>query len=161
MHQSTGSIIAMTAIDINGDKIPDLVLYGNIGNIVIRAGNGDGTFQADTVLAFDAISPVYIAVADFNRDGTPDLAGLSQSGITAFLNLPQPPPPLIVVSAASFASGGLAPGRAEADCACCAGALRRKCNECVVEEYAAGYIVRVAPGERRPSRRSSMFNTAS
>jgi uncharacterized protein (TIGR03437 family) len=116
-HVSPGAIVGFVSADINGDKIPDLIgltipnlelsfpLIG--GTLSVRLGNGDGTFQPP-----DAITPqsALFVVADLNRDGSPDIASLYQgTGVAAFLNLSQPPPPLTVVSAASLTVGPLAP----------------------------------------------------
>jgi uncharacterized protein (TIGR03437 family) len=65
--------------DINGDGKPDVVA-GNFGNnsltsgtLLVMLGNGDGTFQSPTTIA--AAGPVIcVLIADFNKDGNPDLA---------------------------------------------------------------------------------------
>jgi len=94
---------AFTVADMNGDKIPDLIVSGTS----VLLGNGDGTFQTG-LLVFGALEAV--AVADFNRDGTLDIAGgMSTGGIATFLNLTAPPPPLTVVPATTFLLGTLAP----------------------------------------------------
>jgi hypothetical protein len=84
IHSTTGFMSEMFAVDLNGDKIPDLVGSGSNGAVVIRLGNGDGTFQPETV-----IYPQYsrFAIADLNRDGVPDVAILEPWGVTAVLNL--------------------------------------------------------------------------
>ena len=103
-------------MDINGDHIPDLILNPSFGAPSVRLGNGDGTFQADLSLAPNLNTSGFlsgqssVAIADFNRDGKPDLAAPGQGGITAFLNLSEAPPPLTVVQGASFTPGPLAPG---------------------------------------------------
>jgi uncharacterized protein (TIGR03437 family) len=75
---------------------------------VVRIGNGDGTFQAAISILSSPLGQ--FAIADFNKDGTLDVAGgLNTSGIAVLLNLSQPQPALTVVSAASFAVGALAP----------------------------------------------------
>jgi hypothetical protein len=68
--------------DFNGDGIPDLAvpLYGS-NDIAILLGKGDGTF-ADPVMASVPGSNVgvdQIVVADFNGDGIPDLAVITNA----------------------------------------------------------------------------------
>ncbi|MGB9455823.1 MAG: FG-GAP-like repeat-containing protein [Bryobacteraceae bacterium] len=104
---------SVAAADMNGDGIPDLVLSGAPSPYteyptVILFGNGDGTFQPATQISSNASGN--LLVADFNGDGSPDVAVAIPyaNGVATFLNLSQPFPPLTVVSAASFAIGPLA-----------------------------------------------------
>ncbi|HET7286770.1 MAG TPA: FG-GAP-like repeat-containing protein, partial [Pyrinomonadaceae bacterium] len=63
--------------DLNRDTIQDLVVAipGNGSRTAILLGNGDGTFQAPNILVEpNLLVPQYQAIADFNRDGFPDLA---------------------------------------------------------------------------------------
>jgi subtilase family serine protease len=78
---STVSVSAITypadlvEADFNGDGIPDLAFAGGGGgpsSVVVLLGNGDGTFRTlPAVSAPDYLA--YIAVADFNQDGKPDI----------------------------------------------------------------------------------------
>jgi FG-GAP-like repeat len=84
-YSSGGANASSVAVaDVNGDGKPDLVLangctYGAdcpLGGVVgVLLGNGDGTFQA--ALTFnsggDGSSGSYLAIADVNGDGKPDL----------------------------------------------------------------------------------------
>jgi uncharacterized protein (TIGR03437 family) len=107
------SATSIAAADMNGGGIPDLVLSGALSSYaqyptVVLFGNGDGTFQPATQISSNASGN--LVVADFNRDGTPDVAVAMPyaNGVATFLNLSQPFPPLTIVSAASFALGPLA-----------------------------------------------------
>jgi hypothetical protein len=83
----------MVVGDFNGDGIPDLVIASHWnGTITILQGNGDGTFATPLVAdSYAYLSSGYIAAADFNGDGIPDLAEPNQdtSGVVAVL-LTQP-----------------------------------------------------------------------
>ncbi|HUI42681.1 MAG TPA: choice-of-anchor D domain-containing protein [Terriglobia bacterium] len=69
---------ASVAGDFNGDgKLDFLAGYqgGTVGPPLVLLGNGDGTFQAPVGLATgDYADEASLAAADFNGDGTPDLA---------------------------------------------------------------------------------------
>jgi hypothetical protein len=69
-----GDISAIVVADFNGDGRADVAFADRVtGNVEVRAGNGDGTFQ-DAVIVAQLSSPSALATADFNRDGLPDLA---------------------------------------------------------------------------------------
>ena len=83
--------VSVLAGDFNGDGNPDFIIFNGPGGFVapcydtnlvcmtLYLGNGDGTFQAGTVLPTGA-TDVYSAVAgDFNGDGKLDLALLSST----------------------------------------------------------------------------------
>jgi hypothetical protein len=70
--------------DVNGDGFPDLIVArcafngpfgcGDVeGGIGVLLGNGDGTFQTAMSFPSGAVGAKAVAVADFNRDGKPDL----------------------------------------------------------------------------------------
>jgi len=80
------SPVALAVADLNHDNKPDIVVVNNTGNTVaVLLGKGNGTFIAQT--AEDAAnstgtpaptyatgaSPFYVAIADLNHDGNPDL----------------------------------------------------------------------------------------
>jgi len=64
----------VVAGDFDRDGKPDLAFA--VGTeLVIKLGNGDGTFQSGTpYVTGPNSSPTSVAVGDFNRDGKPDLA---------------------------------------------------------------------------------------
>lgn len=78
--------VALAVADLNGDGKLDIVVANKTDNTVsVLLGNGDGTFKAQT--AVDASngkgtaapvyavgkSPIWVAIADVNGDGKPDL----------------------------------------------------------------------------------------
>jgi hypothetical protein len=66
---------SVAVVDVNGDGRPDLVV-ANRGNdtVSVLPGNGDGTFQTGQTISLPAGSaPNFVAVADVNGDGKPDL----------------------------------------------------------------------------------------
>ena len=70
---SPGSI---EAADFNNDKFPDLVVTSETDSVVtILLGNGNGGFiPSDNSPFFAGSIPNDICIADFNKDGSPDLA---------------------------------------------------------------------------------------
>jgi hypothetical protein len=80
---STGGFDTVSAVvaDVNGDGKPDLVVshhYQNgdlsDGGVSVLLGNGDGTFQAAVGYGAGPGDAEFVAVADVNGDGKPDLA---------------------------------------------------------------------------------------
>ena len=70
---------AATVADIDGDGIPDLIFQASSGSsqlLYIAKGNGDGTFAAEkaTQISYSGETTQNILVADFNKDGIPDIA---------------------------------------------------------------------------------------
>jgi hypothetical protein len=86
-------LTSFVAADFNGDGRMDLAVADNQGNIYVYFGIGDGTFDLQHVHTYHApVGPgantVYLAAADFNGDGKPDLTVSTgnNSAITVFLN---------------------------------------------------------------------------
>jgi len=79
----------IVAADVNGDKVPDLIVAAENPNfttnfqfdIGVLLGKGDGTFGPTSLNPTDA-TPVYISVADLNGDGKQDLAIAHHAGST-------------------------------------------------------------------------------
>jgi hypothetical protein len=82
--QATGTDpIALVTTDVNSDGYPDLVAFdelsGSTGAVAVLLGNGDGTLQVAQTSAQAFLPGTQAIVADFNRDGKPDIA-LTQQG---------------------------------------------------------------------------------
>jgi uncharacterized protein (TIGR03437 family) len=87
-----GGIVTSIAIaDFNGDGKPDIAVCGAsyfTGAIAgILLGNGNGTFQVIATLS-GTVTPVSLAVGDFNGDGKPDLAVVDQGTWPSNYSLP-------------------------------------------------------------------------
>jgi hypothetical protein len=73
------SALFVTTADVNGDGRPDIVFvtpgpyFQPIGTVSVLLGNGDGTFQPVVTYNSGAMDPDWVAVADVNHDGKPDL----------------------------------------------------------------------------------------
>jgi hypothetical protein len=72
----------LVAADVNGDGKVDLVAQGDATAAEVYLGNGDGSFSAADayILNLNPPSPAFgaglgMAIADFNLDGKPDIAG--------------------------------------------------------------------------------------
>src|SRR5581483_3616750 len=60
--------------DFNGDGILDAVSYDiTASNIMVYAGNGDGTFQNPLIFPTGGPSGALFGIADFNNDGLLDM----------------------------------------------------------------------------------------
>jgi hypothetical protein len=78
--------------DFDGDGIVDVATVGRFSRIALRSGRGDGTLGPAAFFAAGRYGP--LIVADFNRDGRPDLAATGLYGVSLYLNwtgLPAPP----------------------------------------------------------------------
>ena len=66
----------LTVADINGDGNVDVLAVNQTyqpAALALFLGNADGTFQTSILLGITTSSPIGVAVADFNKDGHPDV----------------------------------------------------------------------------------------
>jgi hypothetical protein len=75
--------------DFNRDTIQDLVVpLGNGNGNVVLLGNGDGTFHQSFRITQNAVSsPLNLAVADFNLDGSQDIARAMGDGTFGLMEI--------------------------------------------------------------------------
>jgi len=78
----------LAVADFNGDGAPDVIVtLNNAKGFSVLFGNGNGTFQAPVTYSIPPIAEqTFIAVADLNRDGHPDIV-LSTRGNYATANV--------------------------------------------------------------------------
>ncbi|MDQ3920515.1 MAG: VCBS repeat-containing protein, partial [Acidobacteriota bacterium] len=78
------SPFSVVAVDLNADGNLDLVLKSS-KSVTVLLGNGDATFRAGGSFAVGD-NPYGIAVADFNKDGKPDVAATNyNSGVSLLM----------------------------------------------------------------------------
>ena len=83
-YASGNGPISVAIADINKDSHPDIIVANQTdGTLSIFLGNGDGTFQAQTVLPLPGVTsgttttatkPSAVVTGDFNNDGNIDIA---------------------------------------------------------------------------------------
>lgn len=83
---SSGGFAALSSAvaDLNGDGKIDLVVTnigsGPVGSVSVLLGNGDGTFQSSNTYDSGGHEAYFVAIADVNRDGKPDLVVANTCG---------------------------------------------------------------------------------
>ena len=93
----TGGTSQVHAVDLNHDGRPDLVFLtiNNLpvlSNATVLLNNGNGSFSSRIAFNFPSgENGAGVAIADFNRDGVPDLAVITGTGGTGLFG----PPPAV------------------------------------------------------------------
>jgi hypothetical protein len=82
-YSAAGGTLGDVAIqDVNGDGKPDVVVvtafssntgFQQYGLVSVLLGNGDGTFRAAVTFSSGGFAASFVAVADVNGDGKPDI----------------------------------------------------------------------------------------
>ena len=91
---SNEDAVGVAIADFNQDGTPDLAVIGRVqsgfapppavsGHLYIALGKGDGSIASPVAVSALSQEPFFVAAADFNHDGRPDLA--VQSGVTFVL----------------------------------------------------------------------------
>jgi hypothetical protein len=88
-YSSNGLAALSVAVgDVNGDGKPDLIVANRYacantcpdGSVVVRLGNGDGTFQSAVAYDSGGGGAWSVVIADVNRDGKSDLVVVNECG---------------------------------------------------------------------------------
>ena len=85
---SSGQIVSVTIRDFNGDGLNDIAMQNTGGTMPVFLGNGGGKFTSPVIFGINASAQgsSAFAIADFNLNGTPDIAVPTINGLTRLLN---------------------------------------------------------------------------
>jgi FG-GAP-like repeat len=85
---ASGAFFKPKVADLNADGHLDLLAVSNLGKVCVALGDGLGAFSVQPEVAFSSTATVgqSFTVADFNADGTPDVAAFSTvaTGVVTF-----------------------------------------------------------------------------
>jgi FG-GAP-like repeat len=147
----------VAATDFNGDGKPDLAVANKgAGTVSVLLGNGAGRFRPTRFSPFISplvgdVAPAFAGVADFNRDGKPDLVMVSRLGTSILFQTPAAPEvaparaprrPDVVFSVRGRVTVLAADGNRVA----VATALKHGCGRIVVWTAPGRRLTRVKPG---------------
>ena len=71
----------MAVADFTGDGVPDVIVADGWYRLLIFPGHGDGSLWPSLPFSLD-LGAYNIAVGDYNRDGKPDVAVVTQNSST-------------------------------------------------------------------------------
>ena len=89
MIQTSSPVWGTGIDDVNGDGKKDLVVSSSAGSVVILLGDGKGGFAPASCSPIPAGKLTnYVALADFNKDGKPDIvaSNYASGDVNVFLN---------------------------------------------------------------------------
>ncbi len=85
-YYAGGYPVTVAISDLNHDGVADLVVADHFGiGIVVLLGQDDGTFAAPQLFSSGGGLPKAAVVADFDDDGTPDVAVVNNAGTVGVL----------------------------------------------------------------------------
>jgi hypothetical protein len=99
MRATSEAVYQVVLADLDGDGRQDVVSNQmRRPNVVVARGDGHGSLRPALSFPAGAV-PSDVAVADFNRDGMPDLAASARTSVRVLLSRPRAARPFLVVPA--------------------------------------------------------------